>query len=226
MHRLLALALLRALASHPHGRQAARRRRHGHAAKPHEPKLRSDLEARHAGDAWGRVRVRCRRRAMAASRRLARSATRARPPEGLEARGLHVLPGVIDTHVHFREPGNSTQGRPGNRQPRRVLGGVTSVFEMPNTNPPTTTRARRSNDKLPRAKGRMWCDHAFYVGATTRQRARHCRRLEAPARRRRRQDVHGLVDRHLLVPDDDAGVARCCAWPPPRRCSLGRRGSS
>jgi dihydroorotase len=46
-----------------------------------------------------------------------------------------------------------------------ILGGVTAVFEMPNTNPPTTTRAA-IEDKLARAKGRMYCDHAFYAGAT------------------------------------------------------------
>jgi dihydroorotase len=82
-----------------------------------------------------------------------------------DVRGLHVLPGVIDSQVHMREPGNThkedleTGGR------AAVLGGVTAVFEMPNTNPPTTSAAALA-DKLARAKGRMACDHAFYVGAS------------------------------------------------------------
>jgi dihydroorotase len=82
-----------------------------------------------------------------------------------EARGLHVLPGVIDTQVHFREPGNEHKEDLETGSRAAVLGGVTAVFEMPNTNPPTTTRAA-IEDKLARAAARMHCDHAFYVGAT------------------------------------------------------------
>jgi len=82
-----------------------------------------------------------------------------------EAKGLHVLPGVMDTQVHFREPGNSHKEDLASGSLAAILGGVTAVFEMPNTAPPTTTRAA-IEDKLARAKGRMHCDHAFYVGAT------------------------------------------------------------
>lgn len=82
-----------------------------------------------------------------------------------EARGLHILPGVIDTQVHFREPGNEHKEDLETGSRAAVLGGVTGVFEMPNTNPPTTTR-QAIEDKLRRAKGRMHCDYAFYVGAT------------------------------------------------------------
>jgi dihydroorotase len=85
--------------------------------------------------------------------------------EVLEAKGLHVLPGVIDTQVHFREPGNEHKEDLESGSRAAVLGGVTAVFEMPNTNPPTTTRAA-IEDKLARAKGRMHCDYAFYAGAT------------------------------------------------------------
>jgi dihydroorotase len=85
--------------------------------------------------------------------------------EIFEARGLHVLPGVIDTQVHFREPGNEHKEDLESGSRAAVLGGVTAVFEMPNTNPPTTTRFALE-DKLARAKGRMHCDYAFYVGAT------------------------------------------------------------
>jgi dihydroorotase len=85
--------------------------------------------------------------------------------EVFDAAGLTVLPGVIDTHVHFREPVSmsSFHSRPGSRA--AVLGGVTAVFEMPNTEP-TTTGAEAFADKLARAAGRAHCDHAFFVGAT------------------------------------------------------------
>jgi len=82
-----------------------------------------------------------------------------------EARGLHVLPGLIDTHVHFREPGHLEKEDMETGSTAALLGGVTAVFEMPNTNPPTTTR-ELVEDKLARASRRMRCDHAFYVGAS------------------------------------------------------------
>ena len=85
--------------------------------------------------------------------------------EIFEANGLHILPGVIDTHVHFREPGNLEKEDMETGSRAAVLGGVTAVFEMPNTNPPTTTRLL-IEDKLKRAAKRMHCDHAFYVGAS------------------------------------------------------------
>jgi dihydroorotase len=85
--------------------------------------------------------------------------------EIFEARGLHVLPGAIDSQVHFREPGNAHKEDLETGSRAAVLGGVTAVFEMPNTNPPTTDRAA-IDDKLARAKNRMHCDYAFYVGAT------------------------------------------------------------
>ncbi|MGN6148061.1 MAG: dihydroorotase [Rhizomicrobium sp.] len=85
--------------------------------------------------------------------------------EVFDAKGLHVLPGVIDTQVHFREPGNEHKEDLETGSSAAVLGGVTGVFEMPNTNPPTTTRAA-IEDKLSRAKNRMHCEYAFYAGAT------------------------------------------------------------
>jgi dihydroorotase len=85
--------------------------------------------------------------------------------ETFSARGLHILPGVIDSQVHFREPGNEHKEDLETGSRAAVLGGVTTVFEMPNTNPPTTTRTALE-DKLSRARGRMHCDYAFYVGAT------------------------------------------------------------
>jgi len=85
--------------------------------------------------------------------------------EVFDASGLTVLPGVIDSQVHFREPGLEWKEDLETGSRAAVLGGVTAVFEMPNTEP-TTTSAEMLADKLARAKGRMHCDHAFYVGGT------------------------------------------------------------
>src|SRR5579862_9783099 len=85
--------------------------------------------------------------------------------EVFDATGLTVLPGVVDTQVHFREPGMEWKEDLETGSRGAVLGGVTAVFEMPNTDP-TTTTAEALADKLARAKGRMHCDHAFYVGGT------------------------------------------------------------
>jgi dihydroorotase len=83
----------------------------------------------------------------------------------LDCTGLTILPGVIDTQVHFREPGLEHKEDLESGSRAAVLGGVTAVFEMPNTKP-NTDSAEALADKLGRADGRMWCDHAFYVGAT------------------------------------------------------------
>jgi dihydroorotase len=85
--------------------------------------------------------------------------------EVFDAAGLTVLPGVIDTQVHFREPGMEWKEDLETGSRAAVLGGVTAVFEMPNTQP-TTTDPEMLADKLARAAGRMHCDHAFYVGGT------------------------------------------------------------
>jgi len=85
--------------------------------------------------------------------------------EVVECAGLHLLPGVIDTQVHFREPGATHKEDLETGSRAAVLGGVTAVFEMPNTNPLTVTPEALA-DKLARAKGRMHCDHAFFVGGT------------------------------------------------------------
>jgi len=83
----------------------------------------------------------------------------------MDARGLTVLPGVIDSQVHFREPGLEWKEDFESGSRAAVLGGVTAVFEMPNTDPPTSD-AEALFDKLARARGRMHCDYGFYVGAT------------------------------------------------------------
>src|SRR3954469_6033276 len=86
--------------------------------------------------------------------------------ETIDCTGLTVLPGVIDTQVHFREPGLEQKEDLESGSRAAVLGGVTAVFEMPNTKP-NTDSAEAVADKLNRARARMWCDHAFYVGATS-----------------------------------------------------------
>jgi dihydroorotase len=83
----------------------------------------------------------------------------------IDCTGLDILPGVIDTQVHFREPGLVHKEDLATGSEAAVMGGVVAVFEMPNTKP-NTDSAEAIEDKLTRAKGRMWCDHAFYVGAT------------------------------------------------------------
>ena len=85
--------------------------------------------------------------------------------EVFDATGLTVMPGVIDTQVHFREPGLEWKEDLETGSQCAVLGGVVAVFEMPNTEP-TTTDPGALADKLVRAKNRMHCDHAFYVGGT------------------------------------------------------------
>jgi dihydroorotase len=83
----------------------------------------------------------------------------------VDCKGLHILPGVIDTQVHFREPGldHKEDFESGSRA--AVLGGVTTVFEMPNT-VPQTTGAEALADKVRRGTHRMHCDFAFWVGGT------------------------------------------------------------
>ena len=85
--------------------------------------------------------------------------------ERVDCAGLHVLPGVIDSQVHFREPGATHKEDLETGSRAAALGGVTAVFEMPNTDPLTTTEAALA-DKVGRAKGRMHCDFAFWVGGT------------------------------------------------------------
>lgn len=88
---------------------------------------------------------------------------RASAGETVDCRGLHILPGVIDTQVHFREPGLTHKEDLETGSRAAVQGGVTAVFEMPNTDP-VTTSAAALDDKVKRASGRMHCDFAFFVG--------------------------------------------------------------
>ena len=82
-----------------------------------------------------------------------------------DAEGLIVLPGCIDTQVHFREPGSTDTEDLYSGSRAAIAGGITGVFEMPNTNPPTSTKTEFQR-KLDLAKNRMYCNYAFYFGAT------------------------------------------------------------
>ncbi|QIB33886.1 dihydroorotase [Ancylobacter pratisalsi] len=90
---------------------------------------------------------------------------RSQAGETVDCTGLHILPGVIDTQVHFREPGMEHKEDLESGSRAAVMGGVTAVFEMPNTNP-LTTSASALEDKIGRATARMHCDFAFFVGGT------------------------------------------------------------
>jgi dihydroorotase len=85
--------------------------------------------------------------------------------QSVECTGLHVLPGVIDTQVHFREPGLEHKEDISTGTAAAAMGGVTAVFDMPNTAPPTVGAAELAN-KCRRAEGRAWVDMAFFIGAT------------------------------------------------------------
>ena len=85
--------------------------------------------------------------------------------EELDAKGLTVLPGCIDTQTHFREPGSTDTEDLHSGSRAAIVGGITSVFEMPNTNPPTSNKVEFQK-KLDLAKNRMYCNYAFYFGAT------------------------------------------------------------
>lgn len=95
---------------------------------------------------------------------LGSNATSRQAKRTLNAKGLHLIPGVIDTQVHFREPGFPQKEDISSGTMAALLGGVTSVFEMPNTHPPTLSAIDLA-DKVSRARGRAWCNIAFYVGA-------------------------------------------------------------
>ena len=82
-----------------------------------------------------------------------------------DAKNKTVLPGCIDTQTHFREPGSTDTEDLHSGSRAAVAGGITAVFEMPNTNPPTSNK-KEFQRKLDLAKSRMYCNYAFYFGAT------------------------------------------------------------
>ncbi|MBX3119237.1 MAG: dihydroorotase [Fimbriimonadaceae bacterium] len=132
----------------------------------------------------------------------------------LDATGLAVLPGIIDTQVHFREPGMEHKEDLHTGSRAAIAGGVTTVFEMPNTSPTTTTRSALE-DKLSRASGRMFCNFGFFVGASS-ENADELTELERLPGTPGVKIFMGSSTGTLLVGDDDtlrrvlkSGKGRC-----------------
>ena len=128
--------------------------------------------------------------------------------ETLDCNGLHILPGVIDSQVHLREPGLEHKEDLESGGRAAVMGGVTSVFEMPNTKPLTVTAAALA-DKVRRATNRMYCDFAFYMGGT-RENVNQLADFEKLPGCAGIKVFMGSSTGELLV-EDDEGVARILA---------------
>jgi len=128
--------------------------------------------------------------------------------EVIDCTGLHILPGVVDSQVHLREPGaeHKEDLEAGGRA--AAMGGVTAVFEMPNTNPLTVTEAALA-DKIRRATNRMYCDFAFWFGGT-RDNAAHLGEFERLPGCAGIKVFMGSSTGSLLV-EDDGGVAHILA---------------
>jgi dihydroorotase len=121
--------------------------------------------------------------------------------EVIDCTGLHILPGVVDSQVHFREPGLEHKEDLETGSRAAVLGGVTSVFEMPNTKPLTTT-VETLEDKIRRGRHRMHCDFAFWIGGT-RDNAKDVGELERLPGAAGIKVFMGSSTGDLLVEDDD-----------------------
>ncbi len=121
--------------------------------------------------------------------------------ETVDCRGLHILPGVIDTQVHFRDPGLTHKEDLVTGSLGAVMGGVTAVFEMPNTNP-LTTSAETLADKVSRAHHHMHCDFAFFMGGT-RENTKDLPELERLPGCAGVKVFMGSSTGSLLVEDDD-----------------------
>ena len=93
------------------------------------------------------------------------AAVHARADEVVDAAGLHLIPGVIDDQVHFREPGLTHKEDLHNASRACAKGGVTTFLEMPNTKPAAITQARL-NEKLALAAEKSLVNYGFYIGAT------------------------------------------------------------
>ena len=120
--------------------------------------------------------------------------------EVVDASGLYLLPGAIDSHVHFRDPGYPHKETWRSGSAAAACGGVTTVFEMPNTKPATTT-VELLHDKLQRAAGRAHSDFAFFLGASA-QNADHLGEWEQTPGCAGVKVFMGSSTGDLLVPDD------------------------
>ncbi len=141
----------------------------------------------------------------------------------LDANGLSVLPGAIDTQVHFREPGMEHKEDLESGTRAAIFGGVTTVLEMPNTIPPTTT-PQALEDKIWRAKGRAWCNHGFFIGASL-ENLDQLRDLEMLSGTPGIKIFMASSTGPLLLPDDDSirkvlqnGQRRCAVHAEDQNC--------
>ena len=115
---------------------------------------------------------------------------------------LIVLPGAIDSQVHFREPGLTHKEDIMNGTKGAILGGVTSIFEMPNTNPSTTTEAAL-NEKISIAQKNAYCNYSFFVGAA-KENIENLKKLERLPGCCGVKIFMGSSTGDLLVEDDDS----------------------
>jgi dihydroorotase len=122
--------------------------------------------------------------------------------EVIDCKGLHILPGVIDTQVHFREPGLTQKEDLETGSRSAVMGGVTAVFEMPNTNPLTIDEASFTA-KVKLGHHRMHCDFAFFIGGT-RENVQDLPELERAPGCAGVKVFIGSSTGALLVEDDDS----------------------
>jgi dihydroorotase len=107
------------------------------------------------------------------------AAIHARVDDVVSARGLHLLPGVIDDQVHFREPGLTHKEDLVTATRACAKGGVTTFLEMPNTIP-TTTTCQRLEEKLALAASKCLVNFGFYIGATPQNLAELKRATRTP----------------------------------------------
>ena len=119
----------------------------------------------------------------------------------IDAKNLTIIPGVIDSQVHFREPGSVHKEDLETGSKSAALGGVTSIFEMPNTSPPTST-PKLLEEKLRLAKNRMWTNYAFFAGATANN-INLIDKLELMEGCAGIKIFMGSSTGNLLVPDDE-----------------------
>ena len=120
--------------------------------------------------------------------------------EVLDAHGLHVLPGLIDPHVHFRDPGDPAVETIGTGSKAAVLGGLAAVFDMPNTTP-AITDADQVAWKQGYVERESWCDIGLYVGAA-KSNIEHLAALELEAGVCGVKVFAGSSTGDLLIEDD------------------------
>ena len=130
--------------------------------------------------------------------------------EVLDMTGLHIFPGVIDSHVHFREPGDGWKGNIESESKAAVLGGVTSFMDMPNNTPPALT-LDLLEDKFDSAEETSYANYSFYLGASNSN--------LNEIRRVRRKDICGVklfmgASTGGLLVDDESALENVFRYSP------------